>query len=172
MATETILQSWIFSQFALPFLLIFFIAFGLLEKTNLFGEGKKQLNAGIAFVIGLIFVSAIYPKIVVGNLILFFTVALVVMFIGLLLWGFVTGKTPSLEGSRLRIPFMILIGIAVLAALLWALGIPGGFFRNAFDFIFQSNWSGSFWTNTVFIIVIIAAVIAVVGIGKSKSSSG
>lgn len=165
---QTILQSWIFSQFALPFLLIFFLAFGLLEKTKLFGEDKKQLNAGIAFVIGLIFVSAIYPKIVVGNLILFFTIALVVMFIGLLLWGFVTGKTPELGNSRLKIPFMILIGIAVFAALLWALGVPGGFFENAFNFVFESNWSGSFWTNAVFVIVIIAAVIAVVVGGKAK----
>ncbi len=162
---ETILQNWIFSQFALPFLLIFFLAFGLLEKTKLFGEDKKQLNAGVAFVIGLIFVSAIYPKIVVGNLILFFTIAIVVLFVALLLWGFVAGGEVKVP-DKLKIPVFILIGIAVFAALLWALGVPGGFFKSAFDFIFQSSWSGSFWTNAIFVIVIIGAVIAVLVGGK------
>ena len=159
---ETILQNWIFSQFALPFLLVFFLAFGILEKTELFGKDKKQLNAGISFVIGLIFVSAIYPKIVVGNLILFLAVALVVMFVGLLLWGFAAGGEVKVP-DKLKVPVFILIGIAVFAALLWALGTPGGFFRDAFDFVFYSSWSKGFWTNAVFVIVIIAAVIAVVG---------
>ena len=165
---ETILQHWIFSQFALPFLLIFFIVFGLLEKTGLFGSDKKQLNAMIAFIIGLIFVGAIFPKIVVGNLILFFTVALVVMFIGLLLWGFVSGDEPKVDDT-LKKPFVALVIIAVVAALLWALGVPGGFFRDAFDFIFLSDWSGSFWTNVVFVIVVVAAVVAVVKSGSGSS---
>src|SRR3989344_4428063 len=87
---ETILQHWIFTSFVFPFLLIFFIVFGILQKSKLFGEAK-QLNALIAFVIGLIFVGAVFPKLVVGNLILFLTVAVVVMFVALLLWGFVAG---------------------------------------------------------------------------------
>ena len=86
---ETILQHWILTNFAYPFLLIFFIAFGILEKSKLFGSDKKQLNALIAFVIGLIFITAVFPKLVVGNLILFLTVSIVVMFVALLLWGFV-----------------------------------------------------------------------------------
>lgn len=158
---ETILQHWIFSQFALPFLLVFFILFGILEKTEFFGKDKKQLHAGIAFIIGLLFVGAIFPKIVVGNLILFLTVAIIVMFIGLLLWGFASGEAPKVDG-KLKIPFAILIIIAVAAALLWALGTPGGVFRNIFDFLFLSGWSKDFWTNAVFVVVIIAAVIAVV----------
>jgi len=165
---ETILQHWIFSQFALPFLLIFFIVFGILEKTKLFGEGNKQLNAGISFIIGLIFVGAIFPKIVVGNLILFFTVAIVVMFIGLLLWGFVSGGDAKISDD-LKKPFAALIIIAVAAALLWALGTPGGVFRDIFDFVFQSSWSKSFWTNAAFVIVVVAAVIAVV---KGPGSKG
>ena len=162
---ETILQNWIFSQFVLPFLLIFFLVFGILEKTKFFGEDKKQLHALIAFVIGLIFVGAIFPKLVVGNLILFLTIAIVVMFVGLLLWGFVSGDEPKITG-KLKVPFGILIAIAVLGALLWALGTPGGFFRDAFDFVFQSSWSKSFWTNAVFVVVVIAALVAVVAGGK------
>ena len=69
-----ILQQPILTDFLYPFLFMFFIVFAVLEKTNLFGEGKKQLNALIALIIGLIFVSAVFPKIVVGNLILFLVV--------------------------------------------------------------------------------------------------
>ena len=73
MAEETFLQHWIFTQYLFPFLLVFFIVFALLERTKLFGDGKKQLDALISFVIGLIFVVAGVPKLIVGNMILFFS---------------------------------------------------------------------------------------------------
>ena len=57
---ETILQAEIFTRFILPFFLVFFVLFAILEKTKLFGEGKKQVNAMISFVAGLIFVSVLY----------------------------------------------------------------------------------------------------------------
>jgi len=158
---ETILQSEVFTRFALPFLLIFFIVFGILEKTKLFGE-NKQLNAGISFVIGLIFVGAVFPKLVVGNLILFLTVAIVVMFVALLLWGFVSGEAPKLEGG-LRWVFGIVIIVVVIIALLWASGIEGA----AFDLLFRQGWSGDFWTNLAFIAVIILALVLVL---RTKNS--
>ena len=88
---ETILQHPILANFALPFLLIFFIVFAILEKTKVLGEGKTQLNALTAFVLGLVFVGAVFPKEVVNNMVLFLTVAMVVVFVTLLLWGFATG---------------------------------------------------------------------------------
>ena len=51
---ETILQGEVFTRFILPFFLVFFVIFALLEKTKLFGDGKKQINAMISFVVGLI----------------------------------------------------------------------------------------------------------------------
>ena len=42
---ETILQHWIFSSFVFPFLLIFFIAFGILEKSKLFPGFMTSLIA-------------------------------------------------------------------------------------------------------------------------------
>ena len=165
--TETILQHWILTNFAYPFLLIFFIAFGILEKTGVFGSGRKQLNALIAFVIGLIFVTAVSPKLVVGNLILFLTVAIVVMFVALLLWGFVAGeKGLKFEDAPKGLKYFIgiVIVIAVIVALLWALGVEG----SLFDFLFRSNWSKEFVTNVVFIVVVIVAVVVVVKGGKSS----
>jgi hypothetical protein len=154
MAEETILQNEIFTNFALPFLLIFFI----------FGEGKKQLNALVAFVIGLIFVAAVFPKLVVGNLILFLTIAIVVMFVALLLWGFVSGQAPKIENTPLKWVIGIVIVVAVGIALLWAMGIEGG----ASDLLFEQSWSGEFWTNAAFVVVVIVALVLAMKTG-SKS---
>ncbi|MEK6840874.1 MAG: hypothetical protein AABX79_02885 [Nanoarchaeota archaeon] len=165
---ETILQHWVLVNFAYPFLLLFFIVFGILEKTEVFGSGKKQLNALIAFIIGLIFISFINPKLVVANLILFLTVAVVVMFVALLLWGFISGKD-GLQfkdaNKGLKYFIGIVIVIAVILATLWALGVQGSFF----DFLFRSSWSEEFITNIVFIAVVIIAMVAIIRGGKSSS---
>ena len=164
MVTETILQHDVLTKFVYPFLLVFFIVFAVLEKSQILGKEKKQLNALVAFVIGLIFVSAVFPKIVVGNLILFLTIALVIVFVVLLLWGFVASD--SEKGlqipSGLKKGLMVVFGIAVVFASFWALGVGKTFF----DFLFSSSWSNTFWTNFIFIVVI-AIVLAVV-IKKDK----
>ena len=165
MPTETILQHWIIANFILPFLLIFLIVFGILEKTKAFGDSNKQLNAFIAFVIGLIFVGAVSPKLVVGHLILFFTVSIVVLFVALLLWGFVSGDDAKLPANTpLRVIVVILIVGAVIIALLFATG----FENKAFDSLFRQSWSEAFWTNFSFLAVIIVALTLVI---KNSSSS-
>ena len=103
MVEETFLQHWVFTQFALPFLLVFFIVFAILQKTKVLGDDKKQLDALVAFIIALIFVGAIFPKLVVANLILFLTVAIIVVFVGLLIWGFVSGGEAKIEGTKLKL---------------------------------------------------------------------
>lgn len=172
MAAETILQSTIVSKFVLPFLLVFFIVFAILEKTKLLGDGQKQLNALIAFVIGLIFTGAIFPKEVVGNLILFLTVAIVVVFVALLIWGFVSGgKEIALSASTKKIAGFATV-FAVFAAVLWAVGVKlagvGGFIGTVIDFLFYQSWSSAFWTNALFIVVIAAALAFMMFKGKSS----
>ncbi len=165
MAEETILQSPVLTRFILPFLLVFFIVFAILEKTKIFGEGKKQLNALISFVIGLIFVSVLYPTLVVSNLVLFLTVALVSIFIILLLWGFIFGDVK--EGFKpakwMKVGLAIVVGIAFIVALIWATGL----FSEIGEFLFQQSWSKAFWTNFAFIIVI-AIALALILLQKGK----
>jgi hypothetical protein len=162
MAMETILQHWVISNFVLPFLLIFFILYGILEKTKALGE-NKQLNALVSLVVGLIFVGAISPKLVVENLILFFTVAIVVLFIALLLWGFASGQEAKLPDSKgLKAAVGAVIVLAVVGALLVVVGIEGA----VFDFLFRQDWSGEFWTNAAFIAVIVIAVALMMKSGK------
>ena len=123
MPDDTFLQNHIFTEFLFPFLLMFFIVFAILDRTKLFGEGKKQLNALNSFVIGLIFVTAIYPKIVVSNLVLFLTVAIVCIFVILLIWGFIFGNEKEFKlDDKLKWTLGIVAGLAFVIAVIFATG--------------------------------------------------
>ncbi|MBI2043500.1 hypothetical protein HYT25_03875 [Candidatus Pacearchaeota archaeon] len=167
MAEVTFLSNWIVAKFILPFLLVFFILFAILEKTKVLGE-RHQLNAFVSFIVGLIFVGAIFPKEVVGNLILFLTVAMIVVFVTLLLWGFISGGDAKLEGWVKKLSGIVLIA-AVIIAIFWAVGLRVEFLNNLVDFLFYSSWSGTFWTNVLFIGAIAIAIAVVL---KTKGSSG
>ena len=159
MATTIFLQNDIFTKFLFPFLLVFFIVFAILERTKLFGEGKKQLNALTAFVIGLIFVTAVYPVLVVNNLILFLTVALVAIFVVLLIWGFIFGNEKGFELNKtLKWILGILAGLAFLAAIFWATG----WYTMIFDFFSNSSLNQTIITDTVFVLVIAIALALVI----------
>jgi len=164
MASHLFLQNVIFTKFALPFLLIFFIVFAILEKTKVLGD-NKQINALVAFIIGLIFVGVAFPKEVVGNLILFLTVALVILFVVLLLWGFVSGGKDGfeLEGWMKNV-LLGVVSVAVVIAVIWATGIQGG----VIDLLFYQTWSGTFWTNAIFIAAIAGALALVLKGTKSS----
>jgi len=169
MAAETFLQHWIFTSFIYPFLLVFFIVFAILEKSKLLGS-NKQTNSIVSFIIGLIFVSAIDPKLIVGNMILFLTVAVIVVFVVLLLWGFISGgelKTDILKNNAVKWTAGISIVVATIIALLWATGIES----NVINLLFHQSWSSGFWTNVSFIAIIVAALALVLTQGKGSSSS-
>jgi len=169
MAEITFLQSPVLTKFVLPFLLIFFIVFAILEKSKLFGN--KQINALISFVIGFIFVAAVFPKEMVTNLMLFLTIAIAVVFVVLILWGFIMGEEglkifeKSPKGLKWAIGIFIII--AVVIAVLWAAGVDTS---NFFDDIFRSSWSSEFWTNFVFIVLVVAALAVVLSAGKAKAT--
>ena len=156
MVNSIIFQNWLFADFILPFLLMFFLVFAILDRTKLLGEGKKQLNAIIALVIALIF-SALFgdPKVIVSNLLQFMTVALVVAFVFLIIYGFVTGNKDgfTLDGN-LKKALAGIVFIAVVVAVIWATG-----FNNSFiDLLFHQSWSETFWTNVLFIGVFVTVV--------------
>ena len=162
MAEETtFLQHWIFTQYLFPFLLVFFIVFAILERTKLFGEGKKQLNALTSFVIGLIFVGAGVPKLIVGNMILFFAVAIVIIFVILLLWGFIFGDEKGFKvTSWMKWVLGIIVGIAAVVAVIFATG---------WNVTLGSVLSGQsqIWTNVAFVVVI-AIALALILLAKEK----
>ena len=165
-----IFQSEVATGFIYPFFLIFFIVFAVLDKSGILGKGKKQLNAMVAGVVALIFIGALFDKVnILENLILFLTISLVIIFVVLVLWGFVSSDEKGLKLSPGLVNGLIaIIGIAVVFGVFWALGVGQSFF----DWLFKSSWSDTFWTNAVFLILIAAALAARKTSGTCSSWSG
>lgn len=165
MAEEIFLQNEIITRYVWPFLLMFFVVYAVLEKTKVLGDGK-QLNALVSAVMSAIFVSVLYPTLVVGNLVLFLTVSIIVIFVAMLLFGFISGDkaTEILSSKPVAGTFGIVIVIVVFIAVLWATGVNSSFW----DLLFGQSWSSTFWTNFLFVVVIAAALAVVLGTGKSK----
>lgn len=177
-----ILQSDMMTDFLYPLVLMFVLVFAILEKIQIFssgeGDDKKQLHAIIALVISLIFVGAVFPKLIVANLVQFLTVGLAIIFVALMLWGFVSGEGKFPD--KLTKVLGWIIGFAVFFAVLWATGAGGPIvngLQKFFALLFGSNWSSGFWINLIFI-AIIGVVVAVVlkggngGNGNNSGSSG
>jgi len=169
-----ILQAPLLVNYLYPLLLMFFLSFAILEKIQIFGndQNTKQINAFISLFIALIFVSAVFPVLMTQNLIQFLTIGLVVIFVSLLLWGFITGKGDfELEGKT-KTFMAVLLGLVVFFAVIWAAGLGSGlarFFKNIFSFLFNSAWSGGFWTNAIFVgVIIITIVFALNNVGNPK----
>ncbi|MEK6945681.1 MAG: hypothetical protein AABW63_02720 [Nanoarchaeota archaeon] len=159
---DNILQSPVLTNFIYPFLLIFFIAFAILEKTKIFGSDKKQVNAFTALVIGLIFVGAIFPKYIVTHLVLFLSVGLVIVFVVLLLWGFITGGEAKFEGKGIKIG----AGIVVILAVLIAMFLITGIWDDVINALFKQSWSTDVWSNIILVVLIAAALAVVLMSGK------
>ena len=159
-----ILQNPILTSFVYPFLLIFFITFAILEKSKLFGEEKRQINALVSFVVGLIFVTALSSLDLVSNLILFLSIALIIVFILMLLWGFVySGKEGFVPTKTMKLGLGAVITISVVIAVIWVAGVGG----KLYNFFFEQSWSSSLWTNVIFLILIGVALAAVINFKSS-----
>lgn len=166
MASGNFFQNEVLTNFIYPFFLLFFIIFAILEKTKVLGDGKKQINALVALVISLIFVSVAYPKMVVGNMILFLTVALVIVFVALLLWGFISGselKDGGFLDDKVKKVLAVVVIVAVIFASLWATGLSDAFFGTISDF----DFGGMFFTNLLFIVVVAVALAVAIKTGSS-----
>lgn len=161
---ENIFARPVFQEFILPFLLVFTVVFALLDKTKILGEGKRQINAIVALVIGLMVISFSYATGVISELMPFLAVGIVIIFVFMVLWGFVaSGKEGLSLNKGLKITFGILIGIAIIGAVLFA--------TDSWDFVYSNLIKGesasAIWTNVLFI-ALVAGAIALVLASKGK----
>ena len=161
----TIFSSNIFVFTILPFLLVFALVFAILQKTKILGDGKKQIDAIVALVIGLLVVSFANYVDVIVQLMAFLAVALVIILVFLLLFGSMFEPSKFEMAKGLKITFGIIIAIAVVIAVL--------VYTPAWEYL-KSNLvgkGGSGWLiNTIFVVLIIAAI-AVVLVGKGEKKS-
>ncbi len=159
------LKDFGFFSVVLPFLLIFAIMFGILEKTKIFGVEKikgdevpkRNLNSIVAFVVALLFVAA-------GNLVKVIQVALpqvILVLVIIIFFLMVMGSLMKTEemniwekAGKWNKFFMVAIMIAVLAIFLNAFGVLGPILGYTF-----SNATGTFITSLIFFAVVIIAIV-------------
>lgn len=162
---ETIFSYWIFRDLILPFLLVFTLVFAVLEKSKILGEGKKQINAIISLVIGIIFVSYSYATGIIVKLMPFLAVCLVILFVFMLLWGFISEKK---EGAVLNKGLKITLGIIFGIALIIAILVVTGAWDPIYAFVSTGQYSGTIWMNLLFLAIIGGAIAIVVSSGKKE----
>jgi len=165
-------NSPIFTEGVLPFLLVFTLVFAILQKTKLLGEGKNQIDALIALAVALILIVTPTPRQYIVDMIPWLAVALAVLLIFLLVYGFVaSGK----EG--LSIPAWVknaVLWLGIIFVVILVLNITGyidtitGWFDGTDDL----------WANVIILVIIGFAIFFALGgkmggdKGSSKSSSG
>jgi len=88
----TIFSSPLFVETILPFLLVFTLVFAILEKTKILGDERRQIDAIVALVIGLMFVAFDGPNNIIVNMVPIFGIALVVLLIFMVLLGFLYSR--------------------------------------------------------------------------------
>lgn len=159
----TILSSPFFVEGLLPFILIFTLVFAVLQKSEILGAGKKQLDALVAFSIALLTIAFANAVNIIVQLIPVLAVGLVVILVFMVLWGSVVGKHEGIQNVYVKWAFGILVLIVVAGATLYYTG--------AIDSVtdYFDTASSSLWTNILFLVLIGGAVVAVVWSGKSGS---
>ncbi len=153
-------QVGIFS-YALPFLLIFALVFGILSRINIFrkadGKSNNAINAIIALVVSFmalqfpfvsIFFSEVFPALGIGLSVILVLLILTGLFIDPSNKGWMTG--------------LMVISIVVVMAVLFSASRSTGF-------IFGTWWSYN-WPTLLGIAIFIGLIIAI--IAGSKSSTG
>jgi hypothetical protein len=164
-----LLISPIFMEFILPFVFVFTLIFAILEKSQLLGEGKKQINAMLGLVVGLVLIAFPFARNIIVTLLPFLAVTAVILLVFMLLYGFAGGKKEGdVLDKKLKIAFGILIGIGLVIVLLYATGLLGP----VWNYFYYSGDGSVIFINVLLIAVIIGAVISVVRDKGSGKSSG
>ena len=150
------LQGSGFYEFLLPFLLVFAIVFAVLEKTKIFGEDKRNVNAIIAILFGLLFVSQVE---IIQTLNLFLpkiSFFLIIVLMVLILFG-VMGVNVG-EGVG---PLLMIVGAIIsIIAVYWALGPTLGFE--------VPYWVEDNWTTVIFVAILVIVIFAIVSPGTGQ----
>src|SRR3989338_1267974 len=112
----TILQTPFFIEIILPFLLVFAVVFAILQKSEVLGKGKKQVDSIVALVVGLVVISFGKAIGIIIGLTTFLAVSIVVILVFMILVGaFFKQGTFEIKGKT-QIALGVLAFLAVAIA--------------------------------------------------------
>lgn len=155
-----------FIEYVLPFVLVFTLIFAILQKTKLLGDNTKQVDAIIGAVIGLFLIAFPMARGIVVLLMPFLAIFLVILFVFLLLIGFIVAEK---DGDPLKNKWLkIVVGGIVVVSLIAFLLIITGQWSLIIDYLFYSNSGRTIIINVVLIMIIAGAIVAVLLGSKDK----
>lgn len=157
MAVPFVISSF-FLEYLLPFTLIFTLIFAILQKSKLLGEDKKQIDAIIGLVVGLILIAYAPARLIVVQLQVFLAVFAATLLVFMLLMAFISQKK---EGEILGKGFKYALYTILPISLIIALIVITGYWEIVKDFLFSSSTGGQIWANGLIIVVIVGALVAV-----------
>ena len=160
---ETFLSSPLMQEVVLPFVLVFAVVFAVLQKSEIFGKGKKQIDAIVALVISLIFVSFAQYVTFLSRLMPILAVSLVVILVFMILYGMVFKEGKFEMASGIQWVFFSIIAVVVIVSVLVLTG-QWDYVKN----LITGTGSGSdVATNVVLVVLVGAAIVVVLLGGKS-----
>ena len=168
MVVEPIFVSGFFVYYLLPFLFVFTLVFAVLQKSKLLGDDAQRVNLIIGLIIGALLIAFPFPRDIVVKLMPYLAVVLTIIFVFMLLYGFVIGKK---EGDMLNKGMKVVFGILIAVSLIVVLLIISGYWDLVFNFAFGGAGGGKVWINVLMIGIIAGAIIAVVRGETGNSSS-
>jgi len=146
----------LFLDYILPFVLVFTLIFAILQKTQILGEGKKQIDAIMGLVIGLILIAFPFSRNIIVQLMPFLAVIVVVLLVFMLIYGMVFGKW-DISHVSIKIIFGIVLAIGILIIVL----IIAGWWTPIYTRLFSKTTGANIWINVLIILVLVGAVVAV-----------
>ena len=152
----------LFAHGILPFLLVFVLIFAILQKTKVLGEGKSQIDALVSLAIALILIGFPTPRDMIVNIVPWLGVALVILLVFFLIYGFAGGDFSKGEGTPkwMKNALLVVGVIFVVALVVWF----GGFWPTVQDWFSGEN---SILGNVLMIVVVCVALWVALG-GKDK----
>ena len=169
MVAQTVVGIDLFTKVILPFILIFTLVFAILEKSKIFGEGKKQINSIIALVIGFLIIGVPLALNIINTIIPVISVIAVVILVFMLILGF-TGATTK-EGNLAK-PLQAIFGIIATIAIVVVILVVTGTYKKILEWS-QNPTASNVWSAIIFI-GIAAAVFAILfkSGGEQKAKEG
>ena len=169
----------------LPFLLVFTIVFAILEKTRVLGTEKikneehprKNLNAVVAFVVGMLVVAANKVVDAIGTALPNIVLLIVIVVVFLMLVGtfYKTGELESFASKHDRWTTFFMFALFIIIVLIFAGSIKKTLNQSYLSFIIEyaiENFTGTIVTSILFLAVAIGAIFYVTaGGGKAEGKS-
>ena len=149
-----------FFDYLLPFLIIFAIVFGILSKTNIFGDNNKSINAIIAIAVGLmalqfglvsVFFSELFPR---------FGIGLSILLVIMIILGLFRSDDEKWQNY-------VLLGIGAIIVVAILIQSAGGFG------FYSGYWWYNNWPSILAIVAVgVGVIIVIANSGRSLDDGG